>query len=52
MDFSLQTDYVKMSLPFTYLAVEIESNDNQAHDVQVYFDMSGGKTSSAVQYFS
>ncbi len=41
-----------MSLPFTYLAVEIESNDGQAHDVQVYFDMSGGKTPPATQYFA
>ena len=34
-----------MSLPFTYVAVEFDSNDGKAHDVQVYFDMSGGKTS-------
>ena len=40
-----------MSLPFSYLAVEIESNDGQAHDVQVYFDLTGGKTSLATQYF-
>ena len=40
-----------MSLPFIYVAVGIESNDGQAHDVRVYFDMTGGKTSPVTQYF-
>jgi len=31
-----------MSLPFTYLAIEVESNDDNAHRVQVYVDVTGG----------
>jgi len=31
-----------MSLPFTYLAIEVESTDGNAHGVQVYVDVTGG----------
>lgn len=36
-------DYVRMSLPFSYMTLVIAPNDGQAHNVQVYADMSGGK---------
>ncbi|KAJ3859446.1 hypothetical protein EV359DRAFT_50833 [Lentinula novae-zelandiae] len=34
------SDWVKQSLPFIYLSLEAESIDGQAHDVQVYSDIS------------
>ena len=32
----------RQSFPFTYIYVDLASNDGQAHDVQVYLDISGG----------
>ncbi|KAJ3791208.1 DUF1793-domain-containing protein [Lentinula aff. detonsa] len=34
------SDWVKQSLPFIYLSLQAESIDGQAHDVQVYSDIS------------
>ena len=35
-------DWEKWSRPFGYVAIEATSQDGQAHDVQVYSDISGG----------
>lgn len=37
------SDLVRQSMPFSYLSMTAESNDGNAHDVQVYSDVSGGK---------
>ncbi|TFY64799.1 hypothetical protein EVJ58_g2384 [Rhodofomes roseus] len=34
------SDWVKQSMPFSYLAVEFASTDNKEHDVQLYSDIS------------
>ncbi|EIM84853.1 uncharacterized protein STEHIDRAFT_60541 [Stereum hirsutum FP-91666 SS1] len=34
-------DYVRQSMPFSYLYLEATSNDGKAHSVQVYSDISG-----------
>lgn len=36
------SDWVRQSMPFSYLSLEATSNDGQAHNVQVYSDISGG----------
>lgn len=36
------TDFKRQSLVFSYLNVEVSSLDGQAHDVQVYADISAG----------
>jgi hypothetical protein len=35
-------DWVKQSIPFTYMAFAAESSDGASHAVQVYSDVSGG----------
>jgi hypothetical protein len=35
-------DWVKQSIPFSYLALSAKSLDGAAHTVQVYSDVSGG----------
>ena len=35
-------DWVKQSIPFSYLALSAESLDGAAHAVQVYSDVTGG----------
>ncbi|KAF9653386.1 DUF1793-domain-containing protein [Thelephora ganbajun] len=35
------TDLVNQSIPFSYLAVEVSSNDAKPHQVQLYTDISG-----------
>jgi hypothetical protein len=35
-------DWVKQSIPFTYMAFTAESSDGASHAVQVYSDVSGG----------
>jgi hypothetical protein len=39
-------DFMRMSLPFTYLTVVASPNDGQQHNVQIYSDLSGGKQPS------
>ncbi|KAI0633572.1 hypothetical protein C8Q77DRAFT_1217931 [Trametes polyzona] len=36
------SDFVLQSFPFSYVSVEASSMDGQAHDVQVYAEISGG----------
>ena len=36
------TDLVNQSIPFSYLSVEVASNDGRPHQVQLYTDISGG----------
>ncbi len=35
-------DWVKQSIPFSYVALSAKSLDNATHAVQVYSDVSGG----------
>ena len=35
------TDFIRQSMPFSYLAVSAMSNDGNPHTVQVYTDISG-----------
>ena len=35
-------DWVKQSIPFSYMSFTASSLDNTSHDVQVYSDVSGG----------
>ena len=35
-------DLVNQSIPFSYLAVEVASNDGNVHQVQLYTDVTGG----------
>ena len=37
-------DWVKQSIPFSYMSLTAESLDGAAHTVQVYSDVSGGGT--------
>jgi 2-succinyl-5-enolpyruvyl-6-hydroxy-3-cyclohexene-1-carboxylate synthase len=37
------TDLKRQSVIFSYLEVEVASNDGDAHDVQLYTDISAGK---------
>ena len=36
------TDLVLQSLPFSYVYIDVESNDGQEHSVQLYSDISAG----------
>jgi hypothetical protein len=36
-------DFVRMSLPFSYLSVVASPNDGQQHHVQIYSEITGGK---------
>ncbi|OCH91422.1 hypothetical protein OBBRIDRAFT_524115, partial [Obba rivulosa] len=36
------SDWVRQSMPFSYVAMEVSSIDGQPHDIQVYFDVDGG----------
>lgn len=36
-------DLIKQSMPFTYIYMDLVSNDGQPHDVQVYSDISAGE---------
>ena len=38
-------DLMRSSLPYSYLEVEVRSTDGKIHDVQLYTDISAGKTS-------
>ncbi|KZT10663.1 uncharacterized protein LAESUDRAFT_343786 [Laetiporus sulphureus 93-53] len=48
------SDWVRQSIPFSYLVLEAQSNDGEAHDVQVYSDISAewlsGNRSAVVQW--
>lgn len=35
-------DFMRMSLPFSYMSVVAAPNDGQRHEVQIYSDLSGG----------
>jgi hypothetical protein len=37
-------DWVKQSIPFSYLSFSASSSDSRSHAVQVYSDVSGGKS--------
>ena len=39
-------DWVKQSLPFSYLTIQATSTDGQTHDVQVYSDITASRKSS------
>ena len=39
-------DWVKQSLPFSYLTIQVTSTDGQTHDVQVYSDITASRKSS------
>jgi hypothetical protein len=39
-------DFMRMSLPFSYLSVVAYPNDGQQHNVQIYSDLSGGRQMS------
>ncbi len=36
------TDLVLQSLPFSYVYIDVESNDGQEHSIQLYSDISAG----------
>lgn len=36
-------DLVLQSFPFTYMYIDVKSNDGQEHSVQLYCDLTGGK---------
>ena len=40
---SKPADWVRQSIPFSYLSFEAASNDGEAHHVQVYSDVSAGE---------
>ena len=40
-------DWVRQSMPFSYLTLEASSTDGSSHDVQVYSDISAGQCSPA-----
>jgi len=44
------TDMMRQSLPFSYLDVVVSSSDGVAHDVQLYTDITAGKTPQYVVY--
>ena len=46
------SDWVKQSLPFSYVSLEASSLDGAAHDIQLYCDISPGKLSLAVLHHS
>lgn len=35
-------DFLRLSLPFSYMEVEVASLDGNQHDVQLYTDVSAG----------
>jgi uncharacterized protein (DUF608 family) len=41
-------DLMRSSLPYSYLEVEVRSTDGKTHDVQLYTDISAGKTSALI----
>jgi hypothetical protein len=43
-------DFVRQSIPFSYLSVTATSLDNLAHRVQVYSDITGGARSCSSEY--
>lgn len=43
------TDQKRQSLVFSYLDVGVESLDGKAHDVQIYTDISAGRSLSRLQ---
>lgn len=43
------TDLKRQSLPFSYLDVAVSSMDGAAHDVQLYTDITAGKTASGIR---
>lgn len=36
------TDFVRMSLPFSYMSITATPNDGAQHSVQIYSDLSAG----------
>ena len=46
------TDLMRQSLPFSYVEVSIISTDGNAHDVQLYTDITAGKSFLSRQYKS
>jgi len=49
-------DIQKLSVPLSYILAEVQSNDGQAHNVSLYFDISGewayGNTSALIKWGS
>ena len=41
-------DLMRSSLPYSYLEVDVRSTDGKTHDVQLYTDISAGKTSALI----
>jgi len=39
----------RQSFPFTYIYFDLQSNDGQPHNVQLYLDISGGTSIAAIQ---
>jgi len=46
------TDLVNQSIPFSYLSVEVVSNDGKPHKVQLYTDISGEWLAQSDQAFA
>ena len=46
------TDLVNQSIPFSYLSVEVVSNDGKPHKVQLYTDISGEWLAQSDQAFT
>jgi len=46
------TDLVNQSIPFSYLSVEVVSNDGRPHEVQLYTDISGQWLTQSNQAFA
>ena len=45
------SDLFRQSMQFSYLQASVESSDGAPHDVQIYSDISGGKTTVNVLVF-
>ncbi|KAJ7031515.1 DUF1793-domain-containing protein [Mycena alexandri] len=46
----VETDLVKLSIPFSYMDVSVASTDGATHSVQIYSDISGEWSSGALEW--
>ncbi|KAJ7743879.1 hypothetical protein B0H16DRAFT_1422818 [Mycena metata] len=46
----VETDFVKLSIPFSYMDVSVASTDGASHSVQIYSDISGEWSSGALEW--
>ncbi|KAJ7151690.1 hypothetical protein C8R46DRAFT_1166541 [Mycena filopes] len=46
----VETDLVKLSIPFSYMDVSVVSTDGASHSVQIYSDISGEWSSGALEW--